>query len=238
MSQRKDPFGEALMSYLNGNKKGQITVVSDIVEDDFIPVNYLFRRYYQMPPLEKRALSMCKGKILDVGAGSGCHSLYLQSEGYDITALEKSPLAAEVIRKQGLFKVEEIDFFKFEAPNKYNTLLLLMNGLGIAQTLEKFPEFLQHCKSLLAPGGQILLDSSDIKYLFEEEDGSFLININDSYYGEVEYQMVYEAVKGPKFDWLFLDFDLLSHYAEAHGMTATKIADGSHYDYLAKLTLD
>ena len=113
----------------------------------------------------------------------------------------------------------------------------MMNGLGIARTIDNFSNFLQHCKSLLAKDGQILLDSSDIKYLFEEEDGSFLININDSYYGEVEYQMVFEDVKGPNFDWLFLDFDLLSFYAEANGLKATKIADGNHYDYLARLTV-
>lgn len=237
MSQHKDPFGEALISYLNGSKRGKITVVSDIVEDDFIPVSYLFRNYSQMPPLEKRALSLCRGKILDVGAGSGCHSLYLQSEGYDVTALELSALAAEAISKQGIKKVQAVDFFSYNAPNKFDTLLLLMNGLGIAKTLDNLPQFLQHCKSLLAPGGQILLDSSDLKYLFEEPDGSFLINLNDTYYGEVEYQMVYEAITGPKFDWLFLDFDLLSHFAEENGLQVTKIADGSHYDYLAKLTV-
>lgn len=237
MSKRTDPFGEALISYLGGNKKGKITIISDIVEDDYIPVSYLFRNYIQMPPLEKRALSLCTGKILDVGAGSGCHSLYLHSEGYDVTALEISPLAAEAIRQQGLKTVEEIDFFSLIAPNKFDTILLLMNGLGIAKTLDEFPKFLQHCKSILAPGGQILLDSSDIKYLFEEPDGTYLINLNDSYYGEVEYQMVYEKTRGSKFDWLFLDFDLLQHYAEENGLKATKIADGSHYDYLAKLTL-
>ncbi|MBP8849484.1 MAG: class I SAM-dependent methyltransferase [Breznakibacter sp.] len=237
MAQRKDPFGEALIAYLNGDKKGQITVVSDVVEDDYIPVAYLFRNYYQMPPLEKRALSLCRGKILDVGAGSGCHSLYLYSEGYNITALEKSSLACEVIKQQGVRKVENIDFYSFIAPNAFDTILLLMNGLGIAGTLENLPRFLQHCKSILAPGGQIILDSSDLKYLFQEEDGSYLININDSYYGEVEYQMVYNNKKGEKFNWLFLDFDLLSHFAEENGLKATKIADGSHYDYLAMLTV-
>ena len=237
MSKSSDPFGQALISYLEGNKSGEITVVSDIVEDDFIPVSYLFRGYAQMPPLEKRALSLCAGKILDVGAGSGCHSLYLQSEGHNVTALEISPLAAEALKRQEIKKVEEIDFFSFVAPNKFDTILLLMNGLGIAKTLDELPAFLQHCKSLLAPGGQILLDSSDIKYLFEEEDGTFLINLNDSYYGEVEYQMIFETTKGARFDWLFLDFDLLQHYAEENGLKAVKIADGSHYDYLAKLTL-
>lgn len=237
MTSLSDPFGEALNNYLNGNRKGAITILSDIADDDEIPVPYLFRKYDQMPPLEKRALSLCSGKILDVGAGSGCHSLYLQSEGHDVTALEISTLASECIKKQGVTKVENVDFFSYNAPNKYDTLLFMMNGLGIARTIDNFSNFLQHCKSLLAKDGQILLDSSDIKYLFEEEDGSFLININDSYYGEVEYQMVFEDMKGPTFDWLFLDFDLLSFYAEANGLKATKIADGNHYDYLARLTV-
>ena len=83
--------------------------------------------------------------------------------------------------------------------------------------------------------GCIYMDSSDLKYLFEEEDGSFLIDIADDYYGLVDFQMQYKQVKGDVFDWLYIDFDTLAYYAEQHGFTAEMVREGEHYDYLAKL---
>ena len=112
---------------------------------------------------------------------------------------------------------------------------MLMNGAGIVGKIDKLPDFFNHIKTLLANDGVLLVDSSDLRYLFEEEDGSFMINLNDNYYGEMEFQLQYRNIKGDKFPWLYIDFNTLQMYAEDNGFHAEIIHEGDHYDYLAKI---
>jgi hypothetical protein len=113
---------------------------------------------------------------------------------------------------------------------------MAMNGIGIVGKLEALPNYFMRVKQLLAPGGQVLLDSSDIRYVFEDEDGNLELDPEDGYYGELDYRMQYRGIKGEKFDWLYIDFDTLASYAHQHGFACEKITDGSNYDYLARLT--
>lgn len=189
-----------------------------------------------MPKLELNALKICRGKTLDVGAAAGCHSILLQKKGFNITAIEKSGLATEVMKNRGIQKVICDDIYTF-SKNSYDTILLLMNGTGIGKTIEGLKELLLHLKSLLTANGQILIDSSDIKYLFEEEDGSFWIDMaNANYYGEMEYQVTYKKLEA-KFKWLFVDSATLKKVANKTGFQYKIVAEGEHHDYLAQLKL-
>lgn len=232
-----DPLGTACLDYFNGDKTAQITVQSNIVEDDILPVEYLFRSFNEMPDLEKAALTLSYGKILDVGAGVGSHALHLQQSNKEVFANEISPLACSVMKQRGIKNILAQDFFSIPPNQKFDTILMLMNGIGIVKETENFERFFCHVKSLLTPNGCLLIDSSDIRYLFEDDDGSILINLNDSYYGEITYRMNYKNMKGKSFKWLFIDDQLLRFYAEQNGFKMEKIADGLHYDYLAKLSL-
>ena len=114
---------------------------------------------------------------------------------------------------------------------------MLMNGTGIIGNLDNIGQFFERLKALLQPEGCVLIDSSDLRYLFEEEDGSIMIDLADEYYGQLDYQMQYKDVVGEPFDWLYLDFNTLAYYAEEYGFNAELVAEGEHYDYLARLTL-
>lgn len=229
-----DPFGQAITDYFNKGKAPDILVNSNYTENENIPVSYLFRGETEMPQLEKLALKKCRGRILDVGAAGGCHSLVLQKKGFHVTALEKSELAAEVMKKRNIVNVVFADIFEYSG-KKYDTILLLMNGVGIGGTISGLRQMLLHLKTLLAEGGQILLDSSDIKYLFEEEDGSLWMDLaNDRYYGEMQYEINYKKLND-KFDWLFIDAQQLKTLANELGFQCTVLAEGEHFDYLAQL---
>ncbi len=229
-----DPFGEAIKEYFEKKKAPDIKVNSNYTEGETIPPSYFFRNEKMMPLLEKSALKNCRGKILDVGAAAGCHSLILQKKGFNVTALEKSELAVEVMKKQGIVKVVNADIYEFNG-KQFNTILLMMNGAGIGGSLDGLKNLLIHLKSLLLEGGQILIDSSDIKYLFEEEDGSMWVEMtNANYYGEMEYEISFRKTKA-KFNWLFVDFEKLNEIANEVGLLCNKIASGDHYDYLAQL---
>ncbi|RNI28448.1 class I SAM-dependent methyltransferase [Rufibacter immobilis] len=231
-----DPMGRAISAYWAGNKKAAVTVYADQLEADELPAAYLFREESEMPEREQFALGLARGRVLDIGAGAGSHALALQERGLDVTALEISPLACAVQRERGVKKVLEGDFFSLPA-TPHDTLLLLMNGIGLAGTLENLPHFLATCKKWLAPGGQMLLESSDILYLYQEEDGSVVLDLNGAYYGELIYMMAFGQERGAPFPWLFIDFDLLQQYAEEAGFTAELLLQEEDDHYIARLQL-
>ena len=234
MQAGKDPMGSAIADYHATGKAARLRVFSPMFDEDEIPVATLFRRFDEMPAIEQEALRTASGAILDVGAGAGCHSLALQAMEKRVTAIDISPLAVETMRERGVKKVIEQDFFTLEG--HYDTILMLMNGIGIVGTLRRLPDFFLQVDRLLAPGGQLLCDSSDICYIFEDEDGIIDLTGIEGYYGELTYQMQYKSVKGEAFPWLFIDPETLAEQAAAHGYRCDIIARGTHYDYLARLT--
>lgn len=233
-------MGQAIADYERNGIAGRLRVFSPQFDEDEIPVETLFREYDDMPDIEKKALQMARGHVLDVGAGAGCHALALQDMGKEVTAIDISPLAVETMDRRGVKDAMICDLFDMAERNsgkKYDTILMLMNGTGIVGKIEKMNGFFEYIKQILAPYGQVIVDSSDIRYVFENEDGSLDINLNAAYYGELEYQMQYKRTKGEPFPWLYIDFTLLSSVAEENGFKAEMIVEGEHYDYLARITL-
>ena len=229
-------MGRAISDWFHTGKAGKLRVLSSMFYEDEIPVATLFRDYGEMPVQEQKAIELCRGKVLDVGAGSGCHSIVLKERGIEATAIDISVLSVEVMRERGI-DARNVNFFDETFTEKFDTILLAMNGIGIVGKIERLPMFFRSIKRLLAPGGQVLLDSSDIRYVFMDEDGGMDIDLAAGYYGEIDYKMRYKNITGTPFDWLYIDFDTLQMYAEEHGFTCEKCIDGEHYDYLARLTL-
>lgn len=237
LSVEKDPMGTAISDYFNHHRADRLRVFSSQFEEDMIPVKELFRTMQSMPMLERTALQMSEGKILDVGAGSGCHALALQEMDKEVCAIDISPLSVEVMKQRGVKDSRLVNLFDETFTETFDTILMLMNGSGIIGRLSNMPNFFQRMKLLLRPSGCILMDSSDLRYLFEEEDGSIVLDLAGDYYGEIDFQMQYKNVKGDTFDWLYVDFQTLSLYASECGFKAELVKEGKHYDYLAKLCI-
>lgn len=231
---KKDLFGQAIFDFYH-DKKQILLTSTDISEEDELDLSYLFRTFEDMPKLEKKALKLCKGKILDIGAGAGCHSLYLQEKGFDVTTLDSSPLCIEVCKNQNIEKVVCTNLLNFNSNEKFDTLLLLMNGTGIFQTLNKVLKYLEKLKFLLAPQGQILIDSSDLIYMFEKgEDGGIWLPAHKNYYGELDYTLHYNG-QTETFPWLYLDENLFYTLAKQAGFKFEIIEKGKNFDYLSRL---
>lgn len=232
----KDPMGTAIADYFANGKATKLRVFSSMFDEDEIPVKQLFRSFEEMPELEQEALRMSTGKILDVGAGSGCHSLALQEMGKEVKAIDISPLSVETMKKRGVRDACLQNFFSEQFNGSFDTILMLMNGAGIVGKIANLGFFFQTIKRLLAPGGCLLMDSSDLRYIFEDEEGNIDIDPEDGYYGEVDFSMKYKNVKGHSFDWLYIDYQTLCLHAAQNGFKAEKIREGEHYDYLAKIS--
>ena len=183
-----DLFGKAILDFQTNSSPQNIITETNISEADEMDVAYLFRNYIEMPKIEQKALQLCKGKILDIGCGAGSHSLYLQEKGFDVTAVDISENAIKACELRGIKKAKVEDVLDIQIvsdshQNKFDTILLLMNGTGIFGNLLETPKYLQKLKSLLHADGQILIDSSDIIYMYDEnDDGSFVVPAN-GYYG-------------------------------------------------------
>jgi SAM-dependent methyltransferase len=234
----KDLFGKAILDYQTNNSPEDLLTETTISEEDEMSVAYLFRSFSEMPALEQKALQLAKGKVLDVGCGAGSHSLYLQKElKLDVTAIDISAHAIQACLLRGVRDAQVQDIMKLENET-YDTILVLMNGAGMCGKLKNIPNFLKKLQSLLNPGGQILLDSSDIIYMFDDdEDGGKWIPSHNEYYGEVVFNIAYKGEKENPFDWMYIDYNTLQNAAFANNLKAELLLEGEHYDYLAKLSL-
>ncbi|MFC4721539.1 class I SAM-dependent methyltransferase [Geojedonia litorea] len=230
----KDLFGKALLDYHTNNYTEDIVTSTNISGEDDLPLPYLFRSFNEMPELEQHALKLAKGRVLDVGCGSGSHSLWLQENGFEVKAIDVSKGAVEVAKQRGVHHAEVNNLLN--ETDTFDTILILMNGTGIFQELSQVSNYLTHLKSLLNPNGQILIDSSDIAYMYEDEDGGIWIDTNANYYGELDYFLSYKGENEVPMKWLYLDFDTLSKACKTVGLTCEMILEGEHYDYLARLT--
>lgn len=195
--------------------------------------SYFFRNYQQMAGLDRMALRLSRGCVLDVGAGAGSHSLILQRRGLDVTALDISPGASQVMQLRGIQRVINEDIFDINGI-PFDTILLMMNGLGMMGSEKDTLRLFRHLKKLLGRGGQILGDSTDILYARMDTLASF--HPADKYYGEVEFVLEYRDFKSPAFRWLYLDPALLSELADKAGLQSEIISRDQDFRYLARLT--
>ena len=189
----KDLFGKAILDYQTDNSPEDLYTETSISELDVMPIDYLFRDYDEMPILEQKALDLTKGKTLDVGCGAGSHTLYLQEKGIDVKGIDISPNAVEACKLRGIKNIEVQNFLELNEDEKYDTILFLMNGTGIFQNLVLINVFIDKIKKLLTPTGQVLIDGTDIIYMFDEdEDGGKWIPSTGKYYGELTFTVHYK----------------------------------------------
>ncbi|MCA5006078.1 class I SAM-dependent methyltransferase [Sphingobacterium bovistauri] len=227
----RDVYGEALAEYFEKEELNTPLLLHSTYGDiEEMPVEVFFRDAEDFPELEFIALSLCDGKVLDVGAGVGAHALYLQEKKFDVTALEISNTACNIMQQRGVQKHIQKDFFDLKEQN-FDTLLFLMNGIGLAGTLEGFRKLLAHSKTLLTDKGQLLFDSSDISYLYEE----YRIQRPEYYFGEIGYQYEFKGIKGESFKWLYLDQETLIKIAHEEGWVVQVLFEDENDQYLVRM---
>jgi 2-polyprenyl-3-methyl-5-hydroxy-6-metoxy-1,4-benzoquinol methylase len=226
-----DILGTALKDHFLRGTAETLWVHNSYGEDEVMPVDLFFRDEDEMPELELKALELCKGHVLDIGAGAGSHALVLQQRGFQVTALDISPTAVDIMKQRGVKDAVERSIFDLQDVS-YDTLLFMMNGIGVTGTINGFRNFLKKAKSYIKPGGQLIFDSSDISYLYQEIQ--FPVN---AYYGEVAFSYSYNQQRGKWFKWVYIDQSTLLKIAIEEGWNGEIIMTDEHDQYLAKLTL-
>lgn len=229
---KNDPLGTMMLDYLNGNHLAYVEVESATLDMWKMKGETMFRNYSEMDELEQRALKLCRGKILDVGAGSGCHSLHLQQNNMEVDALDISPGCIQVMSKREVKNIIHQNLFSL-TETKYKTILMLMNGLGICGSLDGCNLFLQFIKTILDKDGQVIADSCDLGSFYEDSQKTDYSE--DGYYGETEFIMRYKTITSEPFNWIYIDFKTLETLADFNGLYCEQIATAKDGRYLARI---
>lgn len=236
-SEAIEPFGLALLDHFQGNSSAALTIRRDDGVQTVLPAGHFFRAPDEFSAIENTALGLCRGRVLDVGAGSGLHSLALQARGLSVTAIDISRHAVDIMSARGVGDVHCADVFQFTG-GPFDTLLMMGHGIGMVETIAGLDRFLGHAGSLLAGDGQILLDSVDVR----KTDDPVHLTYHEAnrqagrYIGEIRVQIEYQGQVGPTRGWLHVDADALEEHAQRVGWGFQVMLEEPSWGYLARLS--
>lgn len=231
-----DILGFALKEYMESGKDRKIRVYSPMFYSDYVRPSLYFRDPRMMPEIEKKAMDLCQGRVLDAGAGAGSHSLVLQERGLDVTSLDVSLLLCEIMRARGLKEVVCRDFFQYRGEG-FDSLLMMMNGIGIAGTLGKVETLVKRLPEWLKKGGRLIFDSSDLSYLSEKKLSPAALDFGMPYIGEMTFRFGYRRFLGPWFNWIYVDYPTMEGIVSRQGFKIAKVCEGNNNHYLAVITI-
>ncbi|MFC1715752.1 class I SAM-dependent methyltransferase [Candidatus Poribacteria bacterium] len=201
-----------------------------------MPISTFFREPADFSSMERTAIDLCQGYVLDVGAGAGADGLALQEEGLPVCAIDISPEACEIMKTRGVKEVYCTDIYDFRG-GPFDTMLMLCHGLGLLEDLSGLDRFLEYAHGLLKPGGQIVCDSLDVRYTSNPLHLAYHQANRDAgrYFGEMRMQMEYKGKKWPLWKWLHVDPETLSDHAQKKGWSCKILLQEDSGDYLARL---
>ena len=222
-------MGSAMENYFEKNDNTPIRVFINKSEEPEMYPSVFFRPYKNMLKYEKIALKNSMGKVLDLGCGAGCHSLCLQNKGFDVTAVEVSKKSANVALSQGVNKVINEDWRNLTLKN-FDTVLVLMNGMGLAESPAELKLMFRKLKSFLSKTGSILIDSTDVTYA--KADWPML---DSEYFGKVQFELKYKG-KTQCFPWLFVDFETAVKTAKSVKLNVEVLERARNGHFLLRLS--
>ncbi|MCJ7626588.1 MAG: class I SAM-dependent methyltransferase [Anaerolineaceae bacterium] len=231
-----EPYGKGLLAYWQGDKSAEIFIHRDDGYGDSLAISHFYREETEFSPIEHAALNLCRGHILDVGAGTGLFSLPLQAQGFTVTAIDIDPNAVSIMQMRGVVDVDCTDVFEFWG-GPYDTILLMGHGIGMVQTIDGLDRFLHIVRDLLASDGQVLLDSLDVRNANDPVHLAYHDANREAgrYIGEVRTQIEFRGEKGPLSGWLHVDPETLAEHAASAGWDCEVIAQEESSEYLARL---
>lgn len=227
------PYAAAMRAYQDGDVDAGIRLRSSLGEDETLPAGVFFRAEFF--PFEAYALELARGRVLDLGAGVGPHALELQRRGLDVLAVDNCGPLVDIMLERGVRRAIRRDFRWWRGP-RFDTVLLLMNGVGPTATLAGLERFLASAGAFLAPGGQLLVDSAEAVPEPVGPDANHGWPPAGDYAGQAWIDLEFGRIRGRPFRELYADVETLQEIAVRVGW-ATDVAFEADGAFLLRLTL-
>ena len=229
------PHCAAMHDYWAGVQQEPLRIIRSDGYEDVIPVDRFFDD--ELGDGDRQALDRCLGRVLDVGAGAGRHSLYLQAVGHEVYAIDVcSELVSEVLPRRGVRSVEQADIYSYSPKRSYDTILLLGHGLGLAGSLAGLEVLLDRCAQLVRWGGIVIADSLEVSVTEAQVHLTYQENLLRAgrYRGEMSFHLEYGELVGEEFDWLHVDIGTLATVADCWDVEL--IWEDEAGNYVAKIS--
>lgn len=240
MKLNQDAFGQEILNYLQKKESYEIIERDDgLIVMSKGPKNY-FAEFKDWPKIQKQAIKFARGKILDIGAGAGRVSLYLQKKGMDVTAIDNSPLAIQVCKKRGVKKaivlpIEKIGKFK---SSTFDTIIMFGNGFGLFGSFKKAKSLLKKLYRITSPNALIIAESTDpyktsdpfhlLYHRFNKKRGRMP--------GQLRIRVRFKTYIGEWFDYLLVSKDEMKKILKGTGWKIEKFIDSGKSIYIAVIS--
>lgn len=228
-----EPLAAALMDHHRTGRPRHVSatradgVAFEIETEEYFTLDGRLER------LDAIALERCRGRVLDVGAGAGRHALALEERGLEVVAIDLSPICTELCRIRGVRDARTLDVMTLHSEDllgRFDTIFFGMQTIGVAGGVVPLEKLLVRLRSVLAPGGQILADSSALRQAWEGESDD-----SSAEAGEIVLSTRYRGWMGEPFPWLYLGSQHLEEVARRAGLEMENLGSVDSGEYLAAL---
>lgn len=236
MPKTDDSFGQLLWDSANGDWESEVLERDDGFIDVLDPHHY-FTDYGDWPEIEKKALKLVRGKVLDIGCGAGRHSIFLQLKGFDVLGIDSSPLAVKVSRMRGLKKAKLMSISRLDLTSKFDTVIMFGNNLGLLGGEKRGKRILRELARVTSPGAIILGETADprgtkkLDHLRYQQLNRKKGRMN----GQIRIRVRYRRLKGPWFDYLLMSKDELKWLVKGTGWRVRRFISSRGPRYIAVL---
>jgi SAM-dependent methyltransferase len=234
-----EPLAVALLDHHRDGRPRRVKALrADGVEFEIETEEY-FTLEGELAELDRQALALARGRVLDVGAGAGRHALALQAKGCEVVAIDVSPTCVALCRERGVRDARELDVMTLaggacediaEALGRFDTIFFGMQTLGVAGGVVPLGRLLAGLRRLLLPGGAVIADSSELRVAWEGDEAD-----RSPTRGEIVLSTRYRGLRGEPFPWLYLAAEDLAAIAREAGFEIETSGRVSSGEYLALL---
>jgi len=231
-----DVFGQMLIDASAGIDVREIVEREDHFLVSGLPVSRYLTSYKEWPLVQQKAITLAKGRVLDIGCGAGRHSLYLQENGFDVTGLDISPKAIQLCRERGLKKTVLMSIDRISISlGKFDTILLLENNFGLLENSAKAKRLLGKFYLATSETGRIIAQSSD-PYTSQDPDTldyQKTNRANNRMSGQLKMRLRYRRLISSWFDYLLVSKGEMREILKGTGWKVRRFLEFDHWSYVA-----
>lgn len=236
MKKCRDAYGQEVLAYHEGKESYEIVER----DDGYIALSSgspeYFAPFKRWPACQKKAVVFVKGRVLDVGAGAGRVSLYIQRR-HDVTAIDNSPLAIKVCKARGVKKamvrpIEDIGKFRQDS---FDTIVMFGNNFGLFGSYRKAKRLLRTMRRITSDDALIIAESNDpyktanpIHLAYQARNRR-----RGRMSGQLRLRIRYEMCTGDWFDYLIVSRKEMKDILAGTGWKVRRFIDSGKSMYTA-----